>query len=48
MERGQLQYCNNLETGHSRTEFQDFEDPAQRHHLVRIWLRDHGLRAFRG
>lgn len=48
MQRGQLQFCNNLETGHSRTEFEDFEDPAQRRHLVRIWLRDHGLRAYRG
>lgn len=48
MERGQLQFCNNLETGHSRTEFQDHEDPARRRHLVRIWLRDHGLRAYRG
>ena len=48
MKRGQLQFCNNLETGHSRTEFEDFEDPAQRRHLVRIWLRDHGLRAYRG
>ena len=48
MTRGQLQYCNNIETGHSRTEFEDFEDPAQRRHLVRIWLRDHGLRAYRG
>jgi hypothetical protein len=48
MERGQLQYCNNLETGHSRTEFVDFDDPAQKRHLVRIWLRDKGLRAYRG
>lgn len=48
MERGQLQFCNNLETGHSRTEFQDFEEPARRRHLVRVWLRDHGLRAYRG
>ncbi len=24
-ERGQIQFCNNLETGHSRTEFVDFE-----------------------
>ena len=48
MERGQLQYCNNFETGHSRTEFEDHQDPALRRHLVRIWLRDHGLRAYRG
>ncbi len=48
MERGQLQYCNNLETGHSRTEFVDFDEPAQKRHLVRIWLRDRGLRAYRG
>jgi hypothetical protein len=48
MQRGQLQFCNNLETGHSRTEFEDFEDRAQRRHLVRIWLRDRGLRAYRG
>lgn len=48
MKRGQLQFCNNLETGHSRTEFEDFEEPEKRRHLVRIWLRDSGLRSYRG
>jgi hypothetical protein len=48
MARGQIQYCNNLETGHSRTEFVDADEPSRRRHLVRIWLRDEGLRTYRG
>ena len=41
-ERGQIQIINNRQLGHRRTAYTDHADPAQRRHLVRIWLRDHG------
>ena len=42
MERGHIQFVNNREIGHRRTQFEDFEDPAQRRLLMRLWLRDAG------
>ena len=47
-EPGQIQYVNNRATGHARTEFVDHPEPERRRHLVRLWLRDHGGRAYRG
>jgi hypothetical protein len=48
LEPGQLQFVNNRVLGHARTEFADFPDPERRRHLVRLWLRDHGRRAYAG
>lgn len=48
MEAGQIQYVNNKAIGHSRTEFEDFDDPDSRRHLVRIWMREKGGRAYPG
>lgn len=48
MERGQIQYVNNLAIGHSRTHFIDFDEQEKRRHLVRLWLRDHGDRSYVG
>jgi hypothetical protein len=48
LEPGQLQFVNNRAIGHSRTAFEDFPEPARRRHLVRLWLRDHGRRAYPG
>jgi alpha-ketoglutarate-dependent taurine dioxygenase len=45
---GEIQFVDNRTLGHSRTEFEDHPDPAQRRHLVRLWLRDHGRRAYTG
>jgi len=45
---GQIQFVNNRATGHARTSFIDGEAPEQRRQLVRLWLRDHGVRAYRG
>jgi alpha-ketoglutarate-dependent taurine dioxygenase len=45
---GQIQYVNNRATGHARTEFTDFPEPARKRHLVRLWLRDAGRRGYRG
>jgi Taurine catabolism dioxygenase TauD, TfdA family len=48
LEPGQIQFVDNRALGHSRTAFEDFPEPGQRRHLVRLWLRDHGRRAYTG
>jgi hypothetical protein len=48
MQPGQIQYVNNLEIGHSRTAFTDYDDVERRRYLVRMWLRDAGRRGYRG
>jgi alpha-ketoglutarate-dependent taurine dioxygenase len=48
MERGHLQFVNNREIGHRRTQFADFDDPAQKRLLMRLWLRDAGSVAYQG
>jgi len=45
---GEIQFVDNRILGHSRTEFEDWPDPEHRRHLVRLWLRDHGRRAYTG
>ncbi len=45
---GEIQFVDNRVLGHSRTEFEDFPEPERRRHLVRLWLRDHGRRAYPG
>jgi len=45
---GQIQFVNNRATGHARTEFVDHPEPERKRHLVRLWLRDHGRRGYRG
>lgn len=35
---GDLQLVNNHVTVHARTPFEDYEDPARRRHLLRMWL----------
>ncbi len=45
---GEIQFVDNRTLGHSRTEFEDWPDPERRRHLVRLWLRDHGRRAYTG
>ncbi|HEX5322054.1 MAG TPA: TauD/TfdA family dioxygenase, partial [Stellaceae bacterium] len=46
LEPGQIQFVHNRAIGHARTEFED--DPANPRHLVRLWLRDWGRRAYAG
>jgi hypothetical protein len=36
--QGDLQLLNNYVTLHSRTPFEDFDEPDQRRHLLRLWL----------
>jgi hypothetical protein len=45
---GMLEYTNNFVIGHSRTSFDDYPEPALMRWLVRLWLRDHGRRAYAG
>ena len=45
---GEMQFVHNRALGHSRTAFVDDPDPAARRHLVRLWLRDWGRRAYPG
>ena len=47
-ERGQLQFLNNRAMVHSRTAFEDHVQPEKRRHVVRLWLRDKGDRAYPG
>ncbi|HYG43819.1 MAG TPA: TauD/TfdA family dioxygenase [Bordetella sp.] len=48
MQRGQIQFVNNRQALHSRTDFVDSPDGQHRRHLVRLWLRDEGQRGFMG
>ena len=48
LEPGQMQFVDNRALGHSRTAFEDFPEPERRRHLVRLWLRDRGRRAYAG
>lgn len=38
LSQGDLQVLNNYVNVHSRTSFEDFEDPALKRHLLRLWL----------
>jgi alpha-ketoglutarate-dependent taurine dioxygenase len=48
LEPGQMQYVHNRALGHSRTAFEDHPDPDRKRHLVRMWMRDQGRRAYPG
>ncbi len=48
LERGQIQYLNNHEVGHYRSEFVDHEDPERRRHLYRLWHRETGSVCYDG
>jgi hypothetical protein len=48
LEPGQMQFVDNRALGHSRTAFVDHPEPGAKRHLVRLWLRDRGRRAYPG
>ena len=48
LEPGQIQYMNNFAVAHSRTDYEDAGIEADKRHLVRIFLRDSGLRSYMG
>ncbi len=48
LEKGQVQYLNNQETGHYRSEFIDFEEADKKRHLYRSWHRSEGHWSYHG
>jgi alpha-ketoglutarate-dependent taurine dioxygenase len=48
IERGQVQYLDNRQFAHSRTDFRDAPEPHRKRHLVRIWTREEGPSSFEG
>jgi hypothetical protein len=45
LEPGDLQFANNHAVLHSRTEFQDHDDPALTRRMLRLWLKMPNARA---
>lgn len=41
---GDVQLLNNFHVWHSRTGFEDYDDPALRRHLLRVWLAEYAPR----
>ncbi|MEM7256093.1 MAG: TauD/TfdA family dioxygenase [Pseudomonadota bacterium] len=48
LERGHIQYLNNHEVAHYRSEFEDFEEPHKKRHLYRLWHRNSGHQSYDG
>ncbi len=48
LEAGQIQYLNNWHCVHQRSDYEDYDAPDRRRHLVRIFLRDEGARGYMG
>ena len=48
VERGHLQYINNIDIAHYRSEIVDDPDPSKKRHLVRSWHRDGGRVSYDG
>lgn len=48
IERGHMQYLNNIELAHYRSHFEDNADPSKKRHLFRTWHRGRGLRNYDG
>ena len=48
MEPGDIAFFNNYTVLHTRTEFNDDEDPAKRRHLLRLWLKAWNARPLDG
>jgi len=46
IERGQVQFINNRQFAHSRTDFKDAPEPHLKRHLIRLWTREEGRRSF--
>jgi alpha-ketoglutarate-dependent taurine dioxygenase len=46
IERGQVQFINNRQFAHSRTDFKDSPEPHLKRHLIRLWTREEGRRTF--
>jgi hypothetical protein len=48
MERGQIQFVNNLWCAHYRSAFTDGPVASPQRHLIRVWYREHGAQTYDG
>ncbi len=48
LQRGHVQYLNNHEVGHYRSEFVDHQGPEKKRHLFRLWHRERGSTCYDG
>ena len=48
LQPGQIQYLNNHEVGHYRSEYEDFDEPERKRHLYRLWHRQEGSSSYDG
>lgn len=48
LERGHIQYLNNHEIAHYRSEFEDYAEEDRKRHLYRLWHRRDGTPAYDG
>jgi alpha-ketoglutarate-dependent taurine dioxygenase len=48
IERGQVQFINNRQFAHARTDFKDAPEPHLKRHMIRLWTREEGRRSFHG
>ncbi len=48
IERGHVQYLNNIDIAHYRSEFVDHCDEDKKRHLIRLWHRDSGQITYDG
>lgn len=44
LQAGDMQFANNYTVLHSRTDYVDHEDPAEKRHMLRLWLKVPGFR----
>jgi Taurine catabolism dioxygenase TauD, TfdA family len=48
IQRGQMQYLNNYEFAHFRSEFQDVDPKGPKRHMIRLWYRAEGRPCYDG
>ena len=48
LSRGEIQYLNNHELGHYRSDFIDHDDETKKRHLFRLWHRTEGSQTYDG
>ena len=48
LQRGHIQYLNNHEVAHYRSEFEDFKEVHKKRHLYRLWHRETGTHHYDG
>lgn len=46
MQAGDIQLLNNVRILHAREAYTDYDDPAERRHLLRLWLTAYAFASF--